>query len=107
MEFNFSNVAQVVIIVAIMALSLSVIVRNLKLFVTQAILILVLIFVPAVLDKEFSSYLLLAIELALLTIALYKYKRAIDLNYRLVLEKTNKAPRVLTAGGAFGDEKRS
>lgn len=106
MEFEFSSVGLFIVIVAIVTLSLSVIVRNLKIFVTQAILIVLILFIPTILEKVFSSYLLLGLELTLIIFAIYKYKRAIDINYQLVLEKTNKAPRVLTVGGAFGDEKR-
>lgn len=55
--------------------------------------------------EQNTTYILLFLflQLALITYAIFKLKKAVYTNYLLILEKTNQIPRNLTKGGKTGD----
>ena len=102
MELLHSNWGEFIFITAIITLSLAIILGKYTLFIPQVALLAAMLLFPILLEYEVIYYLLLLLHVALVAYAIYMFKKALDLNYRLILETTHKIPRDNTAGGGFG-----
>ncbi|OZU88754.1 hypothetical protein CIL03_10735 [Virgibacillus indicus] len=100
---DFSTVAQdysFIFYLAILTLAFSVVLRTTKLFIIQLLLFLALGF-PAI--SSFTA-VFAALQVGLTTVTIYKYLKALDRNYNLVIEKTHEIPPNITSGSQNGSQ---
>jgi len=102
MEFLNSSLGEFIFIIAIITLSLATILRKYTILTLQIALLAAALFIPNLLEHIAVTYVLLVLEVVLFAFALFRYKKAIDLNYCLIRETTHEIPKNITAGGGFG-----
>lgn len=102
MEFLNINLGEFIFTLAIITLSLTIILRKYTILTLQIALLAAVLFIPDFLDYTAGTYVLLVLQIVLFAFALFRYKKAIDLNYRLIRETTHEIPKNITAGGGFG-----
>lgn len=104
MEFIQHGLGQFIFVTAILTLGFSVFVRLPKTFIIEAMILGAVIYSSALPENQVFFYLLGFVQFVYILFAIYKFKKAADRDYLLVLEKTHQIPRKLTLGGNFGDE---
>ncbi|GAB3057200.1 hypothetical protein [Virgibacillus ainsalahensis] len=105
-DFQFTLFVQehrFIFFLAIVTFALSIILRTKKLFFGQLLLFLI-IFTINESAIPILYYLLIAVQSILAAAVIYKFKKAVDRNYTLVIEKTHEIPPDLTKGGHDGTQ---
>ncbi|MCC3355512.1 hypothetical protein [Bacillus sp. REN16] len=90
-------------VIAIITLAFGIILKSKKVFFTQLGILLVIV----LLKDSIQSFLyipLSVLQILVTALVLIRYKKAVDRNYTLILEKTHKIPRNLTKGGDLGSQ---
>ena len=102
MEFLNSSLGEFIFIIAIITLSLVTILRKYTILTLQIALLAAALFIPNLFEHAAGTNVLLMLQVILFAFGLFRYKKAIDLNYRLIRETTHEIPKKITAGGGFG-----
>nr|WP_304213305.1 hypothetical protein [Fredinandcohnia onubensis] len=91
-------------ITGIITLAFGVILKSKKVFFTQLVFLIgIFLLTDTTLNLLYYSSLY-ALQSVISALVLLRYKKAIDRNYKLILEKTHKIPRNLTKGGDLGSQ---
>jgi hypothetical protein len=99
-----SQFGEFIFIAGVITIAIAIILRKSKIFIAQAVVLMGSLLVPTLLENTLFSTLMVLIQLILIIFAIIQYKKAVDFNYQLILEKTHQIPRKITVGGNFGDE---
>lgn len=100
---DFSIVAQdysFIFYLAILTFAFSVVLRTAKLFIIQLLLFFALGFTGI---SSFTT-VFAALQVGLTAVTIYKYLKALDRNYNLVIEKTHEIPPDITSGNQSGSQ---
>lgn len=96
---------QMILILALITIAFALILKSIKLFMIQ-IGVLGIFYGIAVITAEQGYFLLFGgIEWALFVFVIFKYKKAVDHDYHLQLEKTHQRPRKLTRHDYSGSKR--
>lgn len=95
-DFQFiSQHYSFIFFLAVITLALAVMLKSVKAFITQFALLISLAFLNESMPLAIPI-LVSIIQLLFSGFVIYRYKKAVDRNYRLILEKTRQIPRELT-----------
>ncbi|WML43084.1 hypothetical protein [Neobacillus sp. PS3-40] len=89
-------------IIAIETLLFSIILRSKGVFLLQLVLFLATFAIDGLVPNSLNIFLII-VQILLGIICLYKIKKAAEMDYLLVLEKTHRIPPNLTKGSNFGN----
>ncbi|MEH7224919.1 hypothetical protein V7112_14015 [Bacillus sp. JJ1566] len=90
-------------VIGIITLAFGIILKSKKVFFFQFVILLV-IFLLKDSIQDLLYIPLYALQIIVTSVVLIRYKKAVDRNYALILEKTHKIPRNLTKGGSLGSQ---
>lgn len=93
----------ILVVMAIITLSMGIILKSTKVIFIQIVILLTIFLLKDSIQNIFYIPLY-ALQIILSALVLIRYKKAVDRNYTLILEKTHKIPRNLTKGGNLGSQ---